>query len=114
MRGDLSMKFVAVAATLAALASPAGAYDGQFVQKTCLSGDPSSEAMCVGYATGLAQSLMLANKFENPMGNFCEGDFQPSDAAEVVLEYLDLHPDMQTEDGAALMMRAMLDRFPCA
>lgn len=107
------MKIFIVAAALTGLAAPAIAYDGQFVRDTCMSGDEKAESLCAGYATGLAQSLMLSNKFESPMGNFCEGSFQPQEAAAVLLEYLDANPEKHSEDAAGVMLQAMIDRFPC-
>lgn len=70
-------------------------------------------ALCVGYTTGLAQSLLLTNRVKSLLGNFCPGDFQPKNAGALVLEWLDAHPDRRNQDIAGTMLMALKDKFPC-
>lgn len=102
-----------VGTALVLLAAPAAAQDAQFVRNMCMSEDAEQVALCVGYTAGLAQALMLNNRVENRLGNFCEGDFSPQDGGAVLLEYLDQNPSQHDQDAAATMHQAMLDRFPC-
>lgn len=96
-----------------ALSAPSLAHDGNFVRQMCLSGDAEQVALCVGYTTGLAQSLMLTNKVESALGNFCAADLQPQDAGAIMLEWLDAHPEASTQDAAGTMMMSLQDAFPC-
>lgn len=107
------MKSIAIGVLVAALAAPAAAQDGNFVRSMCLSGDKEQVALCVGYTTGLTQALMLSNRVESPLGNFCAEGLSPQDGGALMLEWLDVHPDMHQQDAAATMMMALLDAHPC-
>lgn len=107
------MKSLMTGLFFAAMSLPAFAQDGTFVRSMCMSGDAEQVALCAGYTTGLAQSLMLTNRVESPLGNFCAGDFEPKDGGALLLEWLDAHPDKDGQDAAGSMMMALQDAFPC-
>lgn len=107
------MKTLLTGAALLLLAAPAAAFDGQFVRDMCLSDDAEQVSLCAGYTTGLAQSLMLTNRADNPLGNFCQDALRPQEAGALMLEYLDANPDEHSQDASAVMLMALIDRFPC-
>jgi hypothetical protein len=102
----------------AACAAPSGAlaFTGQFVRDACMSGDEKMESMCVGYAAGIGQTLILSNRWagEQMPAKFCPpDDFQPNDTAALMLEYLDEHPDEHSLDAAVVGLSALNGAFPC-
>ena len=100
---------MAIGATL-----PATAYDGTFVRNSCLSDDGEMVAMCVGYTTGITQTLILSNNWmDSDLGHFCNDTLAPEDGTAIILEYLDAYPADADEDASVLMLAALQDRFPC-
>lgn len=111
-------KILSAALACTALAWPSGAvaYDGKFVRAACLADKQETVALCVGYATGLGQALILATRWSKtglPTPFCAPDDYQPKDTAAVMLEYMDAHPDEEGWDGAALALAALADKFPC-
>jgi len=107
------MKSLMTGLFLVALIAPVSANDGNFVRSMCMSEDAEQVALCVGYTTGLAQSLMLSNKVDSALGNFCASEFRPQDGGALMLEWLDAHPQMHDQDAAGTMLMALLDAYPC-
>jgi hypothetical protein len=111
------VRLLFIAALWVALTGPAQAFTGQFIRDACLSADETQVAMCVGYTTGIGQTLILANRWaaDSMLFHFCAPhDFQPQGTGALILEHLDRYPDEHKLDASALGLAAFQEAFPCA
>lgn len=110
------MRTLLAGIALLLLATPTQAFNGASLRKLCLSSNPEYVAMCTGWATGVGQTLIMANRWtgETMPSSFCApDDYQPEETGALILEYLDAHPDHEQMDLAVVGLAALSDRFPC-
>lgn len=106
------MRTIPVLILTLTLSAPVHAQSGTLVRAMCLAEDKEAVSMCVGYTTGLAHALVTTRSTADRF--FCPpSDFEPQGGGEVLLEFLDAHPEWENEDAAEAMLTALIDKYPC-
>lgn len=104
-------KMIALALTIAPL--PVTVVDGNELFRRC---EPSSRsATCEAYVLGVTDMLVtLASAGASPQPTVCLGrDANGRQLADVVYDYLKVHPQARNLGGAALVAMAVQKAFPC-
>jgi hypothetical protein len=95
--------------------------DGNWLYRYCSSptGDISyaqQVALCVGFVQGVAETLVATKQLGQstaPVPCYGEGSVTAGQLKDVVTKYLAGHPEVRHYDAASLVMRALVEAFPC-
>jgi hypothetical protein len=108
------MRTIIVAAALGVvLVQPAvaeevrGFVGGNKLYDWCMAREPAPEVACTDYLAGVADMLVIDNKFCPSVG------VSPKQVVDVVRQYLAAFPERRNYAAASLVADALAAKFPC-
>jgi len=112
------MRRIALAGLLVGmgLAAPSGAlgYSAELIVRACTDADAAKRAMCSGYITGIAQTLMVTNTILVDGARFCPPpDLSLEQAFTVIHDFAMDREDLIDEDAVVVGGRALQSAYPC-
>jgi hypothetical protein len=86
---------------------------GNRLYANCLGGD-SQQRFCEGFIVAVADELRVAYASFAPKAYLCiPGDVAVQQLKDVVVLYLERHPEERHLSAASLVSTALVDAFPC-
>lgn len=96
---------------------PAGGYQatGNLLLKICRGGNAGQEGYCLGYVTGISDGITTLQMLNPPHWTpICKPDrVTDRQLRDVVVQYLDDHPEERHEPISLLTVVAMRAAWPC-
>ena len=92
-----------------------GIKNGNHIYSECRSDVQAEEALCIGYIAGVAEVfLAFARDLPESQRPFCTAPGQTvGQLTDVVLKWLDEHPEKRHLNGSDVIALAMAGAFPC-
>lgn len=88
-------------------------FDGNELYRQCTEHDIRSQSVCIGYVMAISDILYSVPGSDNGNTSCNRRGVTSGQIMEIVIKYLEKHPEKRHWDGNILVSEAIFQTFPC-
>jgi len=86
---------------------------GSELQEMCKSDDQKAQGVCLGTISGISETTQIYQGMGYIPKIYCAKSMSRFELAEVIVSYLDDHPQILEKQAGVIFLTAMKEKFPC-